>query len=177
MIITQTEMLGVYIIEPQVFSDSRGWFMETYSQKKIPQIDCVFVQDNHSFSAKKGTLRGIHFQYPPMQQAKLVRCTKGSALDIVVDLRKESATYKKWISVKLSAENKKQLFIPRGLGHGFITLEDNTEVFYKTDNYYSAEHDGTILWCDAELGINWGTDNPILSEKDTKGLSLKEAEK
>ena len=176
MTVTETKLPGVYIIEPRVFSDSRGWFMETYSKKKTPQIDCEFIQDNHSFSLEKGTLRGIHFQNPPMEQAKLVRCIRGALMDFVVDLRPDSDTYKQWISVKLTAENKKQLFIPRGFGHAFVTLTDNTEIEYKADNYYSQEHDGTILWSDSDIGIDWGIDNPILSEKDKKALLLKHIE-
>jgi len=166
MNIIETGLPGVFIIEPQVFGDARGWFMETYHKIKMPQITCEFVQDNHSMSAKKGTLRGIHFQYPPMEQAKLVRCVRGAILDFAVDLRKDSGTYKKWGSVGLSADNKKQLFIPRGFGHAFVTLTDDAEVIYKTDNYYSREHDGAVLWSDPDLGIDWGVDSPILSDKD-----------
>jgi len=166
MTIIETKLSGVLIIEPQVFGDARGWFMETYSKKKTPQIDCDFVQDNHSYSAYKGTLRGIHFQKPPMEQAKLLRCTKGTIMDYAIDLRPNSDTYKQWLSVELSAENKKQLFIPRGFGHAFISLTDDTELLYKADNYYSPEHDSAILWSDPELGIDWGTSDPILSEKD-----------
>ncbi|MCL2819429.1 MAG: dTDP-4-dehydrorhamnose 3,5-epimerase [Oscillospiraceae bacterium] len=174
MKVTETKIKGVYIIEPQVFGDARGWFMETYSKIKIPQIDCDFVQDNQSFSAQKGTLRGIHFQKPPMEQAKLLRCTRGAVMDVAVDLRPDSPTYKQWVSVELSAENKKQLFIPRGFGHGFITLTDDTEFIYKTDNYYSPEHDSAILWSDPEIGVDWGTDNPVVSEKDAAALPLNE---
>jgi len=148
--------------------------METYSKKKTPQISCEFVQDNHSMSAQKGTLRGIHFQTYPMEQAKLVRCSSGVIIDYAVDLRRDSDTYKQWISVELSAKNKKQLFIPRGYAHAFITLTNNAEVIYKTDNYYSPEHDGVILWSDPELGIDWGVDNPILSDKDSNAPLLKE---
>ena len=174
MTITETKLPGVLIIEPQVFGDSRGWFMESYSKKKLTQITCDFVQDNHSLSASKGTLRGIHFQHPPMEQSKLVRCVRGSLMDFIVDLRPDSKTYKEWIKIELSAENKKQIFIPRGYGHAFLTLEDNTEIEYKTDNYYSAEHDGAILWSDPMLGIDWGCDNPILSDKDKNAPTLKE---
>ena len=174
MKVTETKLSGVLIIEPQVFSDTRGWFMETYSKKKTPQITCDFVQDNHSRSMQKGTLRGIHFQSSPMEQAKLVRCTHGVILDFAIDLRPESNTYKQWISVELSAENKKQLFLPRGFGHAFVTLTDNAEVVYKTDNYYSPEHDGAILWSDPDIGIEWGIENPMLSDKDSKAPLLKE---
>jgi len=174
MKITETELEGVYIIEPQVFGDVRGWFMETYSKKKTPQLGCDFVQDNQSFSAQKGTLRGIHFQRPPMEQAKLIRCTRGAIMDFAVDLRPDSISYKKWIGIELSEENKKQLFIPRGLGHAFITLTDDAEVQYKADNYYSPEHDSAILWSDPDIGINWGVENPVVSEKDKAAPLLKE---
>ena len=174
MKITETKLKGVYIVEPQVFGDARGWFMETYSKRKTPQIACDFVQDNQSYSAQKGTLRGIHFQAPPMEQAKLVRCTRGALMDFAVDLRPDSATYKQWISIELSAENKKQLFIPHGFGHAFLTLTDNTEIQYKADNYYSPEHDRVILWADPEIGIDWGASNPIVSEKDKTAPLLKE---
>jgi dTDP-4-dehydrorhamnose 3,5-epimerase len=174
MIVTETKLPGVLIIEPHVFGDSRGWFMETYSKKKTPQIECDFVQDNHSYSAQKGTIRGIHFQKSPMEQAKLLRCTRGSLMDYAVDLRSDSPTYKEWVAVELSAENKKQLFIPRGFGHAFISLTDDVELLYKTDNYYSAECDTAILWSDPDLAIDWGTNNPILSDKDAKAPFLKE---
>ena len=174
MKITETKLEGVLIIEPQVFGDARGWFMETYSKKKTPQITCEFVQDNQSYSAHKGTLRGIHFQYPPMEQAKLLRCSRGALMDFAVDLREGSETYKQWLAVELSAENKKQLFIPRGFGHAFITLTDDTELIYKADNYYSAEHDAAILWSDPDIGIDWGIDAPILSDKDKVAPLLKE---
>ena len=166
MKITGTKLEGVIIIEPQVFGDARGWFMETYSKKKTPQIDCDFVQDNQSYSAQKGTLRGIHFQKPPMAQAKLVRCISGAIMDFAIDLRPGSATFKRWVSIELSAENKKQLFIPRGFGHAFLTLTDNAEFLYKTDNYYSPEHDAAILWSDPEIAVDWGIDDPIVSDKD-----------
>jgi dTDP-4-dehydrorhamnose 3,5-epimerase len=173
MNIYETTLQGVYIIEPIVFGDVRGWFTETYSKIKTPQITCDFVQDNHSFSSKKGTLRGIHFQKPPMEQAKLVRCVRGAIMDFAVDLRPQSVTFKKWFNIELSAENKKQLFIPHGFGHAFITLENDTEVLYKTDNYYSPEHDSVVLWSDPDIGIDWGNPNPILSDKDKTAPNLK----
>jgi len=176
MKVTETKLEGVYIVEPQVFGDARGWFMETYSKKKTPQIVNEFVQDNQSYSAQKGTLRGIHFQSHPMEQAKLLRCSRGALLDVAVDLRPDSKTFKQWIAVELTAENKKQIFIPRGFGHGFITLEDDTEIIYKTDNYYSYEHDRAILWSDPEIGVDWGTDSPIVSEKDKIAPLLKEVQ-
>jgi len=166
MKITEAKLEGILIVEPQVFGDARGWFMETYSKRKTPQITCDFVQDNQSYSAQKLTLRGIHFQKPPMEQAKLVRCISGAIMDFAIDLRPGSATFKRWVSIELSAENKKQLFIPRGFGHAFLTLKDSTEVVYRADNYYSPEHDAAILWSDPEIAIDWGTHDPIVSDKD-----------
>ena len=133
-----------------------------------------FVQDNHSMSSVKGTLRGIHFQKGDKAQAKLVRCVRGAVLDVAVDLRHESPTYKQWVAVELSAENKKQLLIPRGFGHGFVTLTDEVEFLYKADNYYAPEADGGIRWNDPEIGVDWGVGNPILSAKDEKNPLLKD---
>ena len=133
-----------------------------------------FVQDNHSMSSVKGTLRGIHFQKGDKAQAKLVRCVRGAVLDVAVDLRHESPTYKQWVAVELSAENKKQLLIPRGFGHGFVTLTDEVEFLYKADNYYAPEADGGIRWNDPEICIDWGVENPILSAKDEKNPLLKD---
>ena len=127
-----------------------------------------FVQDNHSSSTAKGTLRGIHFQKGEWCQAKLVRCTRGAVLDVAVDLRKSSPTYKQWVGVELSEENKKQLLIPRGFGHGFVTLTDHVEFMYKADNYYAPQADAGIRWNDPTLGVDWGIEEPILSEKDKK---------
>jgi len=151
-----------------VHGDHRGYFMETYSAKAFADmgIEAVFVQDNQSFTAKKGTLRGIHFQNAPMAQAKLVRVTKGAVLDVAVDLRKGSPTYKQWSSVELSAENKRMLFIPRGFGHGFVTLTDDVEFCYKVDNLYSRACDRGIRFDDPAIGIDWGITEPILSAKD-----------
>lgn len=174
----EMEIEGVYLIEPQVFGDHRGYFMETYSRDKFSQmgINNIFVQDNQSFTAKKGTLRGIHFQNNPMAQAKLVRVTKGAVLDVVVDLRKGSPTYKKWITVELSAENKKMLFIPRGFGHGFLTLTDDVEFCYKVDNLYSKECDRGVRFDDPSIGIHWGISDPILSQKDKQAPALEESD-
>jgi dTDP-4-dehydrorhamnose 3,5-epimerase len=173
MKLTKTKLEGVYIVEPQVFGDERGWFMETYSKVKTPEIACDFVQDNQSYSKEKGILRGIHFQNGEHSQAKLVRCVRGAVLDVAVDLRKGSSTYKQWVAVELSAENKKQFFIPRGFGHGFLTLTDDVEFVYKTDNYYNHESDRSILWCDPEINVDWNVENPIISEKDAKAPLLK----
>ena len=170
MKITKTKLDGVVIIEPDVFGDNRGFFMESWNKKKMAEagLDYDFVQDNHSKSTVKGTLRGIHFQKGDKAQAKLVRCVKGAVLDVAVDLRKNSSTFKQWVGVELSEENKKQLLIPRGFGHGFVTLTDDVEFLYKADNYYAPEADAGIRWNDPEIGVEWGIDNPILSEKDKK---------
>ena len=173
---TETELKGVFVLEPQVFGDARGWFMESWSQRKMHDagIDVQFVQDNQSFSAQKGTLRGLHYQLNPMCQAKLLRCTRGKIFDVAVDIRKGSPQYGKWVGVELSAENKKQLFIPRGFAHGFITLTDDVEVQYKADNYYAPECDGNIRWDDPDIGVEWSLKPVILSEKDSKAPLLKE---
>lgn len=176
MKITKTKLDGVLIIEPDVFGDNRGFFMESWNKKKMEEVGLYydFVQDNHSKSTVKGTLRGIHFQKGDKAQAKLVRCVKGAVLDVAVDLRKNSPTFKQWVGVELSEENKKQLLIPRGFGHGFVTLTDDVEFLYKADNYYAPEADAGIRWNDSEIGVEWGAENPILSEKDKKNPFLKD---
>ena len=158
----------LHLLETFRFGDTRGWFTESYNKERLANegIEVEFVQDNHSYSARKGTLRGIHFQKGHKAQSKLVRCTRGAILDVAVDLRKGSATYKKWWSYELSEENQRQLFIPKGFGHGFVTLEDDTEVQYKVDEYYSKEHDRSIRYDDPELVIDWQVEDPVLSEKD-----------
>lgn len=179
MKVTKTKLDGVVIIEPDVFGDHRGFFMESWNQKKMEEAGLFynFVQDNHSMSSVKGTLRGIHFQKGDKAQAKLVRCVKGAVLDVAVDLRHNSPTYKQWVAVELSAENFKQLLIPRGFGHGFVTLTDEVEFLYKADNYYAPEADGGIRWNDPEIGVVWGVENPILSTKDRANKYLRELEK
>ncbi|MFI3258397.1 MAG: dTDP-4-dehydrorhamnose 3,5-epimerase [Spirochaetales bacterium] len=172
----QTKLDGVYILEPQVFGDERGWFMESFSKIKTPQIQCDFVQDNHSYSAEKGILRGIHFQNGKHAQAKLVRCIRGAVLDVAVDLRKGSPSYAQWVAVELSAENKKQLFIPRGFGHAFLTLTKDVEFVYKADNYYNYESDRSIRWNDPDIAIDWGCKEPQLSQKDSDAPFLKDSD-
>ena len=178
MRITKTKLEGVLIIEPKVFGDHRGFFMESWNKQEMENagLHYDFVQDNHSLSKLKGTLRGIHFQKGDKAQAKLVRCVMGAVLDVVVDLRHNSPTYKQWESVVLSSDNKKQLLIPRGFGHGFLTLTDNVEFLYKADNYYCPEAEGGIIWCDPDIGIDWGIDEPILSLKDSQNPLLEEIE-
>ena len=160
----KTAIDGVIIVEPKVFGDHRGFFMESWSKRAFEEagLHYDFVQDNHSSSTVKGTLRGIHFQRGDKAQAKLVRCAKGTVLDVAVDLRPNSPTYKQWVAVELSAENKRQLLIPRGFGHGFVTLTDDVEFLYKADN-------------DPELAVDWGVTDPILSEKDQNNPWLKDA--
>lgn len=177
MMFTRTAINGVYIVEPKVFGDHRGFFMESWSKKTFEEAGLFydFVQDNHSSSTVKGTLRGIHFQRGEKAQAKLVRCVKGAVLDVAVDLRPNSATYKKWVAVELSAENKRQLLIPRGFGHGFVTLTDDVQFLYKVDNPYEPQAEGGIRWNDPELEVDWGVKNPVLSEKDSKAPFLKDA--
>ncbi|PFO93194.1 dTDP-4-dehydrorhamnose 3,5-epimerase [Bacillus cereus] len=179
MKVLDTNLLGVKVIEPKVFGDHRGWFMETYSDKAMKEagIELQFVQDNQSFSATKGTLRGLHYQLNPKAQTKLVRCTRGSIFDVAVDIRKGSPTYGQWFGIELSAENKKQLLVPKGFAHGFMTLTDDVEVQYKVDELYAPECDRGIVWNDAEIGVKWPMEiQPVLSEKDEKAPSLKEAE-
>ncbi len=168
MEIIPTEIPGLLIVKPAVFEDSRGYFFESYNLDKFAQagITAKFVQDNESKS-QKNVLRGLHFQKPPYAQGKLVRVMKGSVLDVAVDLRKGSPTYGKWASIVLSENNKFMYWIPEGMAHGFLTLEDHTVFFYKCTNQYNKESEGSILWNDPELAIDWGSlDSPILSEKD-----------
>ena len=174
---TATKLSGVYIVESAVFEDNRGFFMESWSRRAFEEagLHYDFVQDNHSSSTVKGTLRGIHFQRGEKAQTKLVRCTRGAVLDVAVDLRPSSTTYKQWVGVELSEENKRQLLIPRGFGHGFVTLTDDVEFLYKADNPYAPEADGGIRWNDPELGVDWGVEAPILSEKDSRSPCLKDA--
>lgn len=176
MKVTKTDLEGVLILEPRVFGDARGWFMETWSARKFEAagLNFEFVQDNQSYSAQRGTLRGLHYQRAPFAQAKLVRCTRGKLLDVAVDIREGSVTFAKWVAVELTADNKKQLLIPRGFAHGFITLTDDVEIQYKADNFYSPECDGNIRWDDAQIGIDWGFAPTILADKDAKAPTLKE---
>lgn len=175
----ETRLPGVYILEPQVFGDQRGYFMETYSTRAFAELGITntFVQDNQSFTAQKGTLRGIHFQNDPMAQAKLVRVTRGAVMDVAVDLRKGSPTYLQWAAVELSAENKRILYIPRGFGHGFKTLTDNVEFCYKVDNLYSKEHDRGVRFNDPAIGVDWGeVKEELLSVKDTTSPLLQDSD-
>lgn len=175
---TYTEIEGVFIAEPAVFPDERGYFMETYNENDFKEegIDLTFVQDNQSKSSK-GVLRGLHFQ-KTQPQGKLVRVISGEVFDVAVDLRKASRTYGKWIGVRLSAENKKQFFIPKGFAHGFVVLSDEAEFVYKCTEFYHGEDESGIKWDDEDIGIDWpldGIDEIILSDKDKELKSFKEA--
>ncbi len=176
-IFKRLEIPDVILIEPKIFEDSRGFFMETYKYSEFKEngIEYEFVQDNHSKS-KKGVLRGLHYQLRPMEQGKLVRCIRGRIWDVAVDIRKGSPWYKKWVAVELSEENKLMLWVPPGFAHGFIALEDNTEVIYKVTKEYAPELDRGIIWNDPDIDIKWPIENPILSEKDSKLPRLKDAE-
>jgi dTDP-4-dehydrorhamnose 3,5-epimerase len=178
MTITKTEIEGLLIIESKVFSDDRGWFIESYNYKVFTEtgIHIKFNQDNHSLSRQKGVLRGLHFQNEPYPQSKLVRCTKGKIWDVAVDLRKSSPTYLKWFGIELSEDNHKMLFIPHGFAHGFLTLEENTEVQYKVDNFYNASLDRSIHYADPQININWTVKKVILSEKDKNAPQLKDSD-
>lgn len=175
----ETALKDCYIIEPDVFGDKRGYFMRVYRENELKAIgiDCHFVEGNESLTAEKHTIRGLHFLEGEYSQAKLVRCVTGAVDDVVVDLRKSSPTYKKYIKVELSSDNKRELFVPRGFAHGFITLTDDVRFVYQVDNAYDEEHDASILWCDPEIGIDWGLNGlkPILSEKDKNAPMLKES--
>lgn len=173
MKVIKTKITGLVIIEPDVFQDERGYFFESWNQKKfnesVTQVN--FVQDNQSCSLK-GALRGLHFQNPPHDQGKLVRVISGSILDVAVDIRKKSSTYGQYVSVELTAENKNMFYIPAGFAHGFLALEDNTIMSYKCTNDYNKESEGSLLWNDKNININWGIENPIISKKDLNADSF-----
>jgi len=165
--------MTVILLTPKRFADDRGWFMETFHEKRYRDlsIEAGFVQDNHSFSASAGTIRGIHFQHAPHEQAKLVRCLRGRIYDVAVDLRPESPSFGQHVAAELSAENGRQLFIPAGYGHAFMTLEPDCEVAYKVDAHYAPETEGGVRWDDPDLAIDWpladaGIAEPVLSAKD-----------
>lgn len=165
-----------FVITPARFGDSRGWFSERYNQRRLADagFDIRFVQDNLSFSAHTGTLRGLHYQSPPHAQGKLVGVLTGAIRDVVVDIRDGSPSYGRWAAVELSEENGQQLWVPPGFLHGFVTLTDNTRVAYKVTDYYSKEHDGSVAYNDPDLGVDWGVDDPILSDKDAAAPRLKD---
>lgn len=179
--ITETKLQDVKIIEPTIFGDNRGFFTETYSDRdfKAAGINFNFIQDNHSLSAQAGVLRGLHFQRGQAAQTKLIRVVSGAVLDVIVDVRKGSPTYKQWEGYIISASNHRQLLVPKGYAHGFVTLTDNVNFLYKCDNYYDADADGGITFKDAELNIDWPIDfdQAITSEKDAQQPTFAEFEK
>jgi len=171
---------GVIEISPRKFGDDRGFFSETYNAKSFAEagIDLTFVQDNHSYSAAKGVVRGLHYQLPPFAQDKLVRVIRGAILDVAVDIRKSSPTFGKWVALEVSAEKWNQILVPKGFAHGFVTLVENTEVIYKVTNYYSPEHDRSIRFDDPVIGIDWPlpASGVQLSDKDQKAPLFADAE-
>ena len=175
MELIQTSIQGLALIQPDVFPDERGYFFESFQEEKFRAlgIDARFVQDNESLS-QKGVLRGLHFQRPPYAQGKLVRVVTGAVLDVAVDIRKSSPTYGQWVKAELSASNKLMMWIPEGFAHGFLVLEDNTIFQYKCTSYYNRESEGGIIWNDPDLAIDWGINDPIVSEKDLKGVRFRE---
>jgi len=178
----ETKIPGVLIIETDIFGDNRGYFTEVYNKSKYEALEITteFVQDNMSFSAQKGTLRGLHWQNPPYAQAKLVSCSKGVVIDVAVDIRKGSPTFGQWVSVELSEENHKQFFIPRGFAHGFLTLTDDVEFRYKCDNVYNKASEGGMRYDTPEVNVDWGSllngIDPVLSDKDKTGPSLTDSD-
>lgn len=179
MKVQKTAIPGVLIIEPRVFGDERGFFMESFNQRDweaMTGLKTVFVQDNHSASTQ-GVLRGLHYQLPPAAQGKLVRCVVGEIFDVAVDIRKGASTFGQWTGVNLSAENKRQFWIPEGFAHGFLVLSKTAEVLYKTTGYYAPACDRSIIWNDPDLGVVWPySEAPILSEKDRSAARFAEAE-
>lgn len=176
MDIQKTALADVLILTPRRFGDARGWFMETWNTDVMAKagLDLPWVQDNHSFSAHRGTLRGLHYQAPPMAQDKLVRCSRGAVLDVAVDIRAGSPSFGRWLGVEISAENGRQLLVPKGFLHGFVTLTDAAEVQYKCSQFYSPEHDRSVCWNDPALGVDWRVATPILSDKDAVAPLLSE---
>ena len=179
MEVKKTDIEGVVILEPRLFEDERGYFFEAFSEREFAEKvrECHFVQENEAYSTY-GVVRGLHFQRPPHAQSKLVRVVKGRVLDVVVDIRKGSPTFGKHIAVELSAENHRQLFIPRGFAHGYSVLSEEALLEYKCDNYYAPASEGAILWNDPALGIDWQipSESVILSDKDLKNPALAECE-
>lgn len=179
MNVINTAIPEVFIFEPRVFGDARGFFFESFNQKTFHGVvgrKIEFVQDNHSQS-QKGVLRGLHYQLDPHAQGKLVRCVEGEVFDVAVDIRKSSATFGKWVGVVLSAENKRQLWIPEGFAHGFLTLSDTAQFLYKATNFYAPQSERSILWNDVNIAIKWPeVESIVLSAKDEQGLPLTKAE-
>jgi len=165
----ETALPGAFVIQPVLHTDGRGFFVETFNQKVFAEggIETAFVQDNYSFSREKGVLRGLHLQYPPHAQTKLVLVLTGSVYDVIVDLRKDSPTFLRWTGVELKSDDATMLYVPKGFAHGFCTLQQNTRVLYKVDSHYAPQADGGIRWNDPDLAITWPCSSPILSAKDS----------
>ena len=178
MNLIKTGIEGLFILEPKVFGDNRGWFYESYSKRTLEELGITteFVQDNRSYSSQKGTLRGLHCQINPDAQAKLLTCTRGKIFDVAVDIREGSPTYLKWVGVELSEDNKKQFFIPKGFLHGFATLTDDVEVLYKTDSFYSPQNDRSVCYSDPDIGVEWPVEIPVVSHKDAAAPLLKNSD-
>lgn len=176
MEIKKRKLDGVYEIALAPILDNRGFFMRAFDAGLFERagLDRPWIQENHSRSEQRGIIRGLHFQFPPFSETKLVRCIRGAILDVFVDLRLDSPTFGEWDSIELSEENKRMIFIPRGFAHGFCTLTSESEVLYKVDNTYDKEHEGGLLWNDPDLGIDWPVEKPVLSAKDEKNPTLKE---
>lgn len=172
----ERKLKGAFEISGKAFFDDRGFFMRTFDDILFSAAGLKFnwVQENHSKTIKKNTIRGLHFQLPPFAETKLIRCLQGAILDVFVDLRKDSPTFGQWDSILLSDENFKMVLLPRGFAHGYCTISNNSQIFYKVDNYYSSIHESGIIWNDPHLNIRWNCDNPILSEKDKKSLTFKD---
>jgi dTDP-4-dehydrorhamnose 3,5-epimerase len=178
MNVIKTRLPGILLLEPKVFGDHRGYFTESYNRRTFEKAGVRYdlLQDNQSMSAEAGTLRGLHYQLNPMAQTKIVRCLNGAFYDVVVDIRRNSPTYGQWQGFIISAENQRQIVVPRGFAHAVCTIAPYTVVFYKVDNYYSPEHERGLLWNDSKLDIDWPVSNPILSDKDKTWPTLDDIE-
>ncbi|WP_424942561.1 dTDP-4-dehydrorhamnose 3,5-epimerase [Aliiroseovarius crassostreae] len=178
--IEQTKLPGVLVITPKRFGDDRGFFSESWNKERLAEhgLTLEFVQDNHSLSRQVGTVRGLHYQTPPHAQAKLVRCGRGALLDVAVDIRKGSPTYAQWVAVELNEDNGKQLLVPEGFAHGFVTLRPDTEIVYKCTDYYAPNCDRAIAFDDPDIGVDWGItrDTAVLSDKDAEAPKLSDAD-
>ena len=176
MLIKERQIKGIFEIQLEPHEDKRGFFMRVYDTQLFEEykIDRNWVQENHSLSVEKGVIRGMHFQFPPHSEAKLIRVINGKIYDVFIDLRKGSPTFGQWDSINLSAGNKKMIYIPRGFAHGYCTLTENCEILYKMDNYYASNSEDSIRWDDPDVGINWPANKPIISEKDLKAKSFRE---
>lgn len=176
MDITERKLKGVFEIRLAPIRDERGFFMRTFDAAVFEKAGLArpWVQENHSRSERRGIIRGLHFQFPPYAETKLVRCVRGAVLDVFVDLRLNSPTFGQWDCLELSEDTPRMVFIPRGFAHGFCTLTPESEVLYKVDNVYNREHEGGLLWSDSDLGISWPVESPVLSEKDGRNMTLKD---